>query len=99
MPFVVHFGGGGGGAGSVGQVQELHRLALRLGGWGTGAGTIRSDVYKVRRAATRELCGQMESHLGWEQEHHLANVFSFSRHKKIENLPVVLGRVALTAYV
>ena len=84
---------------SVDQVQELHQVSLGLGGWGAGAETIFSDVYKVRMATTRELFGQMKSHLRWQRGHHLANFFFFplSKYKKRENFPVVLGRVALIA--
>lgn len=60
------------------QVQELHQVSLGLGGWGAGAETIFSDVYKVRMATTRELFGQMKSHLRWQRGHHLANFFFFS---------------------
>lgn len=56
--------------GSVDQVQEL-----RIGEVGLGA--IFSDVYKAKRATTRELFGKMKNQLGWQQEHHLANGFSW----------------------
>ena len=83
------------------EVQELHQVSLRLGGWGARAETIFSDVYKVRMATTRELFGQMKSHLPWQRGHRLGNpfffFFSLSKYKKTENFSVVLGRVALIA--
>lgn len=97
MLFVVHLAWRGR---SVDEVQKLHKVSLGLGGWGARAETIFSDVYKVRMATTRELFGQMKSHLRWQRGHHLASLFFFfplSKYKKTENFPVVLWRVALIA--
>lgn len=46
------------------------------GAGGDGTGTVISDAYKVR-ATTRELFGHSKSQLGWQQEHHLADVCFF----------------------
>ena len=74
MLFVVHLAWRGR---SVDEVQELHQVSLRLGGWGARAETIFSDVYKVRMATTRELFGQMKSHLPWQRGHRLGNPLFF----------------------
>lgn len=48
-------------------------------GWGDETGTVISDTYRVKRVTSRELLGQMKSQLGWQQEHHLADVLFFGK--------------------